>query len=498
MKSPDVLFGELFTAIQLGSIFPDSKTFVDCIPRTAPAEILHTYMLEYQDPDFDLEGFVHRHFMVPETTASDYESDPARPIEEHIRLLWEVLKREADQPAEGSSLIPLPYPYVVPGGRFGEIYYWDSYFTILGLLESGLTDLAKHMVANFAHLINTLGHIPNGNRSYFLSRSQPPFFALMVNTIAQHTGDHEIYATYAPAVEKEYAFWMDRDGSSERNVQAYRRTVTIAPGVVLNRYWDDNASPRQESFIEDVQLAELCEREPEDLYRNIRAACESGWDFSSRWCDNPYDLGSIETIHILPVDLNCLLWSMEDFLSRAYAVGQADKARMYLDRAEKRKAQILSLFWDSEASTFRDYNFVSSQTTEVTSLAMMFPLFMQIATEEQARGVARALEEFIQPGGLVTTLYETGQQWDAPNGWAPLHWIAYRGLKNYGFDTMAEDIARRWTENNIRVYHHTGRLVEKYNVEDLTLEAGGGEYPVQDGFGWTNGVLLKLLRELSK
>jgi alpha,alpha-trehalase len=505
MQPPDIIFAELFTDVQTARIFPDSKTFVDCTPLHPSSEIMKEYREQNQNADFDLKAFVLAHFSLPTSHSTNFQADPSRSIEEHIQVLWEILQRDADQVVEGSSLIPLPHPYIVPGGRFGEIYYWDSYFTILGLLESGRVDIAKSMLANFAYLIDTIGHIPNGNRTYFLSRSQPPFFALMVREVAAHTGETELYMKYAPFVGREYDFWMDYSveaaeessgiaDSPGRHPAAFRRAVELGTGVFLNRYWDDTDTPRQESYIEDVELAHQANRDASELYRDIRAACESGWDFSARWFEQPDSIDTIMTTSILPVDLNCLLWSMEFFLAKTYEHSpDEEKAGYFLSQSERRKDLILRTFWNAQERTFRDFNFRTRHHTSVDTLAMMFPLYMQIATDEQAKGVAASVRKFLRPGGLVTTVHHTGQQWDAPNGWAPLQWIAYRGLKNYGYEDLANDIALKWTDNVTRVYKNTGRLVEKYNVEDITLEAGGGEYPVQDGFGWTNGVMRKFL-----
>jgi len=494
MQSPDQIYGELFTAVQSAQIFSDSKTFVDCIPKSAPDKVLNAYREEKKKTDFSLKAFVAEHFKLPPAFSSDFTGDPARPIAEHIELLWDILRREGDKPVPGSSLISLPYPYIVPGGRFGEIYYWDSFFTMLGLLVSGRSAMAKHMLSNFAFLIDSVGHIPNGNRTYFQSRSQPPFFALMVHEVARHTKDTDLYALYTPQVLKEYLFWMAGAESIGGKPGAAQRVVIPEPGVVLNRYWDDSALPRQESYYEDVSLAEESGRSPEEIYRDVRAACESGWDFSARWFRDPDDLGTIRTTDIIPVDLNCLLWSIENFLALSYeGMGQDEMAKSFHRLKDRRKAHIHQYFWNRAAGVFSDYDHVNKKHTEVPSLAMLFPLYMQIADKKQAVSVAKHIKEFLKPGGLVTTLLHTGQQWDAPNGWAPLQWIGYQGLKNYGFDGPANEISKRWTANVTRVYQNTGKLLEKYNVEDVTLEAGGGEYPVQDGFGWTNGVMQKFL-----
>ena len=181
-------------------------------------------------------------------------------------------------PQPHSSLVPLPHRYVVPVGRFREIYYWDSYFTMLGLEQSGRHDLVVDMVQNFAWLIDTFGHVPNGNRSYYLSRSQPPFFAAMVELLAERDGER-VYATYLPQLAREYAFWMDGVARLAPG-SAYRRVVRLKDGTILNRYWDDRETPREESYREDIETARTSTRPAHEVYRNLRAAAESGWDFS--------------------------------------------------------------------------------------------------------------------------------------------------------------------------------------------------------------------------
>jgi alpha,alpha-trehalase len=176
----------------------------------------------------------------------------------HIKNLWGALRREPDKKIEGSSLLPLPHPYIVPGGRFREIYYWDSYFTMLGLKESGQVDMIENMIKNFAYLIETYGHIPNGNRSYYIGRSQPPFFAAMVQLLAAIKGD-KVYVSFLPALAREYTFWMN-GSSTLKTGQAYRRVVKLKDGSILNRYWDDSNVPRQESWREDFETAKKSKR----------------------------------------------------------------------------------------------------------------------------------------------------------------------------------------------------------------------------------------------
>ena len=184
IQTPNEIYGDLFDAVQMGHVFSDSKTFVDSIPRFDPETIVEDYLRERNGVGFDLAAFVKRNFELPARVDAHFEADPNRPVREHIDLLWDVLERQADSHETHSSLISLPSPYIVPGGRFREIYYWDSYFTMLGLSTAGRVEMIEKMVANFAFLIDKIGHIPNGNRSYYCSRSQQPFFALMVELLA--------------------------------------------------------------------------------------------------------------------------------------------------------------------------------------------------------------------------------------------------------------------------------------------------------------------------
>ena len=277
---PSEQLGELFRNVQLRGIFPDSKTFADLHFDDSPNTILADYEAHKVESGFDLGAFVRQHFSLPTEGPTVHPASPGEPIDKYIARLWDVLRHQSDETSGHSSLLPLPYPYVVPGGRFRELYYWDSYFTMLGLEANGRHDLALNMLKDFAFEIDCYGHVPNGNRTYYLSRSQPPFFSLMVDLIAEREGDAS-YVTYLPELEAEYEYWMD--GSAVvRGDQGYRRVIRLSDGTILNRYWDDRAEPRDESYREDIATALERRRDPGDLYRNLRAAAESGWDFSSR------------------------------------------------------------------------------------------------------------------------------------------------------------------------------------------------------------------------
>ncbi|MGF6545080.1 alpha,alpha-trehalase [Paraburkholderia youngii] len=398
-------------------------------------------------------------------------------------------------PARTLSLLPLPSSYIVPGDRFDEIYYWDSYFILLGLDASGQRALVDDELNNFSTLIDRYGHIPNGNRTYYLSRSQPPFFAQMVQLVARKEGD-QVYARYLPELRREYAYWMaGSDHLSPGN--AARHLVRLADGTLLNRYWDERAAPRDESYREDVMTAQqIPQRDAQDLWRNLRAGGETGWDFSSRWFADGRTLATIDVTSLVPVDLNCLMVELERALAKAYRVtGDAGHAENLELRARVRADAIRRMLWDPQLHAFADYDFVHRTLTHRLTAATVYPLYTGVATRNDAREVAQTIRrDLLRPGGLATTQANTGQQWDEPNGWAPLQYLAVIGLRRYSEPELARDIATRWIRTNVAYYQRTGKLVEKYDVDASDKSAGGGEYPLQDGFGWTNGVLRVLMQ----
>lgn len=495
LAGPDERFGDLFVAVQMAGLYRDSKTFADAIPLFSDEKILAGYLHNKNQPGFDLKKFIEDNFAVPLDSSSPFISDPSKNAIEHMNILWDVLTRQPGSVVDNGTLIPIPNAYIVPGGRFREIYYWDSYFTMLGLQASGRWDLIENMVDNFSYLIDTLGYIPNGNRSYYLTRSQPPFYSLMVKLLEEGRGKGTVQK-YTPQLQKEYDFWMEGAAALTPASPASRRVVLLPDGSIMNRYWDDRAAPRPESYKEDVDLVNANHLSIEK-YRDIRAAAESGWDFSSRWFKDQSNMSSIHTTEIIPVDLNALLYHLEMVLAEAYQqVNNEMLRKKYLGLAQKRKLAVQRYLWSELDGFFHDYDFVARQQTKTKSLAAMFPLYFNMVEPQQAIRVAKCIQQdFLKSGGVTTTLNNTHQQWDAPNGWAPLQWITIKGLQNYQQDGLAKTIRKRWVDVNLHVYRNSGKMVEKYNVYDLGLDAGGGEYPVQDGFGWTNGILLKLLEQ---
>ncbi|MCT4703561.1 alpha,alpha-trehalase [Enterobacteriaceae bacterium H20N1] len=492
-QPPDALLGPLFTDVQTAKLFPDQKTFADAVPKSDPLMILADYRMQRSQSSFDLKHFVQVNFVLPKE-GEKYVPPEGQTLREHIDGLWPVLTRTTDSAGKWDSLLPLPKPYVVPGGRFREVYYWDSYFTMMGLAESGHWDKVQDMTDNFASEIDTWGHIPNGNRSYYLSRSQPPFFSFMVELLASHNGD-EVYSKYLPQLKKEYAYWMEGSDSLSQG-QANKRVVKLKDGSVLNRYWDDRDTPRTESWLDDVTTAKNNPNRPAtEIYRDLRAGAASGWDFSSRWMDDPNQLGSIRTTSIAPVDLNALMYQLEKTLARASSVVKDDAAaKEYQQLAEARQKAIEANMWNAKEGWYADYDLKRNAVRSQLTAAALFPLYVHAASKDRADKMATVTRtQLLKAGGLATTNVKTGQQWDAPNGWAPLQWVATEGLQNYGHKDLAMEVTWRFLTNVQHTYNREKKLVEKYDVSSTGTGGGGGEYPLQDGFGWTNGVTLKML-----
>lgn len=499
-KSPDEALGELFDEVQHLKVYDDGKTFPDLVPRRRMKAIQQEYLLEKQDPNFDLREFVSRHFYeFSGGGGGSYQTDASMTAREHIAKLWHVLERKNRR--DRGSLLALPHRYIVPGGRFSEQFYWDSYFIMLGLAVDKRWDMIEGMMKNYSYMIRKYGFIPTANRTYFLSRSQPPFFSHMVRLLARHKGRH-VLIEYLPYMLMEYRFWMKgRKRLAETEHRAFRRVVEMPNGTLLNRYYDNKTTPRPESLREDVETAGSAPaREAARLYLHLRAGAESGWDFSSRWFHDPQDLATIHTADIVPVDLNSLLYQLETTIAEAYRLMlQPLLARRFQAAAERRAKTMHEYNWDARAGFFVDYNFHTGESTGRLSLAGVFPLYARIATSKQAALVAKRIEEdFLKDGGLISTLIDNGQQWDAPNGWAPLHWVTIEGLRNYGHHRLANEIKKRWVETNLHVFKAKHKMIEKYDVMNTSRVGGGGEYPLQDGFGWTNGVLAALLAEDEK
>jgi alpha,alpha-trehalase len=266
----------------------------------------------------------------------------------------------------------------------------------------------------------------------------------------------------------------------------------LADGSIFNRYWDPRGTPRDESWREDVETALDSYRPASEVYRDLRAGAESGWDFSSRWLDGAA-LATIRTTTIAPVDLNAFLYGLELAIA---ASDDADSAR-FAYRAEARRNAMHAHMWDDTLGFFHDFDLVTGAMRAQATAAGLAPLLSGVATQHQAEASAAFISQhLLAPGGLRTTLIASGQQWDTPNGWAPLQWIAAAGLRRFGHDELGRDIARRWIATVEAAYARTGLVFEKYDIETGAVGTGG-EYAPQIGFGWTNGVTADLIDSLA-
>ena len=407
------------------------------------------------------------------------------------------------------GLLYLPRPYVVPGGRFNEMYGWDSYFIQLGLLRDGQVGPAQDMADNFLYEIGNYGKILNANRTYYLTRSQPPFLTQMLLGVYRRTHDRKWLAGAVPSLESYYRFW-----TSDPHITA---------DTGLSRYYDLGEGPAPESVsaerdaqglthydrvkeyyrthqVRDYEAGEFYDAKRDLLtslyYKGDRSMRESGFDPSNRF--GPF---SVDIIHYNPVCLNSLLYLMETQTAEILGIlGRDGDGALWRKRATDRAAAINRLMWDAADGLYYDYNFVHKTARRYPFLTAFYPLWAGIATPEQAAAVERNLAKFERPGGLQTSIYESGNQWDAPWGWAPLQMIAVEGLRRYGFDADANRISRKFLSLIEQEYRKVGFIVEKYDVVQRGTDSSSirfGYQSNQQGFGWTNAVYTRLLDALT-
>ena len=389
-----------------------------------------------------------------------------------IQAGWDKTIRSHTE--DSGDLIGLPNPYTVPciSDKFQEMYYWDTYFTNVGLLLSGRLEQAKNNVENMAYLIRKFGYMPNGNRTYYLSRSQPPFFSQMVREVYEQIQDEEWLCKMYQAAEKEYFFWQSR-----------RMTVTD-----LNRYYGEISLLRQDAAQELVRRFGINEPvnldETNQYTKCMLSFSESGWDCNSRFGLRAHEFN--------PVDLNALLYGME--INMAYFTEELRNGfgDFWREKAAVRKMLVNKHLWDSSCGCYYDYNFVSAQRGKLVSAAAFYPLFVRLCETEQAMAVVRCLEELEGPYGVAATqntpeLLEL--QWDHPHGWACLQYIVIKGLLNYGYDADALRIAEKYCRVVEKNFAATGDLWEKYNT--VTGEVSvTKEYDSPQMMGWSAGVYL--------
>ncbi len=389
-------------------------------------------------------------------------------IRDHIDLAV------CQQTEDSDDRYGLPYPYSVPtvGDHFHAMFYWDTYFTNLALLELERSEQVRHNIDNFVAIINRLGYIPNGNTVRHSDRSQPPFFSLMVKDLFERTGELALLADTYPALCREHAFWT-RERGTERGLAHYGPVVS-----------PEKEGAYAESFCRRVGI-ECREEMRAQLAANFLAQAESGWDFNARFGFSAQDFCA--------VDLNSLLWALErnlaDFAERL-GNGEAEKWHtLAAERAERMRA-----FLKAPDGVFYDRNAKTGAFSPYFSVASLYPLFVGMATAEEAAATLQCLPKLMHPWGVAPCeVIPNGipYQWGAPNGWPCLQVVAAEGLWRYGYDEQAEHIAERYTTMVEQVFDCTGAMWEKYNLDTGSNDAQN-EYEMPEMLGWTAGAYLFL------
>lgn len=520
--------GPLLHTIQMARIFKDSKTFVDMKMRFS-IDDTHSRFLTFMDdhdqaPDRDaVKGFLDETF---EPAGQEFEpwipndwtknpkildqiKDPNyREWATTLNRVWKDLGRKMRDVVKTNSdmysIIWVPNPVIVPGGRFREFYYWDSYWIVQGLLHSEMNNTVRGMLDNFAYIVENYGKIPNGGRIYYLNRSQPPLFLPMVKLYLDYTNDMDYLRKRISTYEKEFAYWL-REHVRVIEVDGKKYSMAF--------YGHDGIGPRPESYSEDVDTAKhLKDPEQKDIfYSELKAAAESGWDFSSRWfIKESTDKGNLTNTHtraIVPVDLNSILhWNARLLAEWHVQLGNDDKAKYYATIADTWLDAIEEVLWHEEVGVWLDYDASNNNRRDHFYPSNLAPLWTRsyrhknsTSDDHRIRLVLKYLDNMnvIYPGGIPTSREHTGEQWDFPNAWPPLQHIVIVGLSQTNVPEakrLALEIAQSWIQSNYRAFNDTLSMFEKYDATVSGGHGGGGEYEVQLGFGWTNGVVFDLLR----
>ncbi|XP_072945752.1 trehalase-like isoform X2 [Epargyreus clarus] len=517
--------GPLLDTVQMAGLYNDSKTFVDMKIKMSPTITMeHFYEMMnrtgHHPTKADIQEFVNMNFD-PEGSEfeawrpTDWKDNPAflQRIKDpllhdwasDLNRLWLQLGRKMKDDVKNNqdlySIIYVDNPVIVPGGRFREFYYWDSYWIIKGLLLSEMRLTARGMVTNFLDIVERIGFIPNGGRIYYVMRSQPPLLIPMVKLIMDDFDDVEFLRQHIHTMDREFDFWMtNHTVNIEKNGQTYK----------LARYNDMSSGPRPESYKEDIDCARHFDTadKKEELYAELKAAAESGWDFSSRWFilngTNKGNLTNLKTRSIIPVDLNGILCWNAELLAQFHArLGNADKAFYYRELHARFVLAIEQVLWHEDVGAWLDYSLESGRRRDYFYPSNVSPLWTgcyDMARKEYfVNRVINYLDKTkvdIFEGGIPTTFEHSGEQWDYPNAWPPLQDIVVMGLANTEIpDAMrlATELSTKWVRSNFEVWKKKTAMLEKYDATIFGGFGGGGEYVVQTGFGWTNGVIMSLL-----
>ena len=422
-----------------------------------------------------------------------------------LRVLPENPRENLKQ-IQPHGLLYLPHPYVVPGGRFNEMYGWDSYFISVGLLEAGRVEQARQMTDNHLYQVRHYGTVLNANRTYYLTRSQPPFLATMVRDVYEATGDTTWLSDAVPALDAYYEYWTTgahRAGDTGLS-RYYGLGEGSAPEVVMGEqdaegqshydrirayYRTNDVTAYNESLFYDAAADTLTSL----FYKADRSMRESGFDPSNRF--GPFNVG---IIHYAPVGLNSFLYQYErDTAEILRILDRPEAAQRWTKRAEQRRHRMNELMWNPDTGRYHDYNFRTETQNDYHFATAFAPLWVGLASDSQAVATAETLWHLEVPGGVLTSTQRTGNQWDAPFGWAPLQMMAVDGLRRYGYDRAADRLSAKFVGLVSKEFQEHGVILEKYDLVQRESDVSAGiQYGYSEnviGFGWTNAVVLRLL-----
>ncbi|KAK0413908.1 hypothetical protein QR680_007052 [Steinernema hermaphroditum] len=514
--------GHILEAVNTLGLFNDSKDYVDMSLRASPDKVMKVWNETFQsNPSKQinkakLQAFLEEYFLpagseLMDCTPIDWTPNPLKiskildPVLKQWALkihgIWKDLckqiRPQIAQHPDRYSLLDVPYEFIAPGGRFREFYYWDAYWIIKGLIVSEMYNTTQNMIRNLAHMVERFGFVPNGGRVYYLQRSQPPMLIPMVYEYYEATNDKNFLREILPVLEKELDFWH-KNRTLDMSIKG--RNVTVF------RYRTNSNVPRPEAYMSDVNRAQAI---PEDarpsLWKNLASTAESGWDFSSRWCADHKNITTIQTTHIIPVDLNAIICGNYDILAHLYGqIGNIIASEYYNKKRLEFKETMEMVFYDNTVGAWFDYNLDSDTQNTNFYLSTVTPLFAgcyDTTDQELSRRLYAYMESvgaFNFTAGIPTGLIRnSGEQWDFPYAWPHLNHMAIEAFRKSGspeIQNYAFKLAEKWIAGNYEVYEKTGLMWEKYDVDGkVPLADSGGEYTVQVGFGWTNGVILDLL-----
>ncbi|XP_075230826.1 trehalase-like isoform X3 [Lycorma delicatula] len=520
-KSKIYCEGELLHDVQLSHLFKDSKIFVDFKLKFPEDEILTKYKDLKQKGTLrrkEIRKFVEENFergneleqWVPEDWTKEpnitkrISSEAYKKWVLHLNTMWRVLarkvKKEVKENPNMFSLLYVPNGFIIPGGRFTELYYWDTYWIIKGLLLCDMPVSVKGIIENLLYLVKFYGLVPNGSRVYYLTRSQPPLLIQMVDVYYKRTDDWDFVKKNLKYLSLEFDYWWENHMITvEKDGKYYK----------LARYFSYVPTPRPESYREDYLIAQEVEVE-EEYYIKIRSAAETGWDFSSRWfidqnCTNEGTLSNVAAPQIVPVDLNSFLQLNAEILGDYYArMGNTNKAKEYFMKGKQLLDGITAVLWHEDLGIWLDYDSVNREARKYFYASNFTPLFTSSYYKTWSKSIlSKKIIGYLKLnsigsylGGVPTSLEETGEQWDFPNAWGPLQSIIIQGLDKLGTEASVKEaykLADRWIRSNYEGFKISHTMYEKYDALRPGETGEGGEYVPQTGFGWTNGVVLELL-----